>query len=287
MQPPNLIMMLEHEEYVEQAYFFRTLAERLCQNLPMQDLLRQTGEELLASTKLPMAIDFMRAELEHSGVLAPAMASLSHYFTPFQTYLMQEAEEEGGRFDIRVGLRVLQAEAGFRAKGASPQGMFLFHFEVLCRNRLRYDPGLTAMAEDPIYDEEWRKWILIVRRQVGLVDLADLLYVRSEYYQIQRLQRAGTELEPEATILFGEKEGKIARSNRGKEPLYLFAALQRHLHYPLVPRPILADTTPDLIPKLLRRVEQLETRVKLVEQEQRQGIDITEFYHGPKPDKQD
>ena len=82
-------MMLEREEYVEQAYFFGTLAERLPQNLPMQDLLRQTGEELLASTKLPMAIDFMRTELEHAGVLATAMASLPHYFTPFQTYLMR------------------------------------------------------------------------------------------------------------------------------------------------------------------------------------------------------
>ncbi len=285
MQPPIPIIMLEHEEYVEQAYFFRMLAERLPQNLPLQDLLRQTGEELLASTKLPMAIDFMRAELEHAGVLAPAMASLSHYFTPFQTYLMREAEQEGGRFDIRVGLKVLQAEAEFRAQEASPQGMFLFHFEVLCRNRLRYDPGLTAMAEDPIYDGDWRSWILVVRRQVGLIDLADLLYVRSQYYQVQRAQRAGRELEPEATVLFGEKEGKIALSNRGKEPLFLFAALQRHLNYPLVPRPIILDTTPDLIPKLLRRVEQLETRLKLIEQEQRQGIDITEFYEGPKPEK--
>ncbi|MDP6467279.1 MAG: hypothetical protein QF918_06055 [Pirellulaceae bacterium] len=279
--------MLEREEYVEQAYFFGTLAERLPQNLPMQDLLRQTGEELLASTKLPMAIDFMRTELEHAGVLATAMASLPHYFTPFQTYLMREAEKEGGRFDIRVGLKVLQAEAEFRANEASPQGMFLFHFEVLCRNRLRYDPGLTAMAEDPIYDGQWRSWILVVRRQIGLIDLADLLYVRSRYYQVQRSHRAGRELEPEAAVLFGEKEGKIAFSNRGKEPLYLFAALQRHLKYPLVPRPIIADKTPDLIPQLLRRVEQLETKVKLVEQEQRQGIDITEFYEGPKPDKRD
>jgi len=278
-------MMLDHEEYVEQAYFFRTLAERLPQNMPMQDLLRQAGEELLATTKLPMAIDFMRVELEHAGVLAPAMASLSHYFTPFQTYLMQESEVDGGRFDIGVGLRVLQAEAEFRSKDASPQGMFLFHFEVLCRNRLRYDAGLTAMAEDPIYDADWQRWILIVRQQIGLIDLADLLYVRSRYYQIQRSKRAGHELEPEAVVLFGEKEGKIALSNRGKEPLYLFAALQRHLNYPLVPRPIRADETPELIPKLIRRVEQLETRMKLLEQEQRQGIDLTEFYEGPKPDK--
>jgi len=282
MQPTNSTMMLDREEYVEQAHFFRTVAERLPQNLPLQDLLRQTGDELLASTKLPMAIDYMRAELEHSGVLAPAMAGLQHYFTPFQTYLMREAEHEGGRFDIRVGLRVLQAEAEYRAKDASPQGMFLYHFEVLCRNRLRYDPGLTAMANDPIYDQDWREWILIVRRQIGLVDLADLLYVRSQYYQMQRSRRAGQQMEPEKTVLFGEKEGKIAFSNRGKEPLYLFAAMQRHLNYPPVPRPVIADETSDLVPKLLRRVEQLEARLKLVEQEQRQGIDITKFYDGPK-----
>jgi len=281
----NPTMLLAREEYVEQAYFFRTIAERLPQNLPLQDLLRQTGEELLASTKLPMAIDFMRAELEHSGVLAPAMASLPHYFTPFQTYLMHEAEQEGGRFDIRIGLKVLQAEAEYRAQQASRQGMFLFHFEVLCRNRLRYDPGLTAMAADPLYDEDWRKWILIVRRQIGLIDLADLIYVRSEHYQAQRSRRAGEQLDPEAPVLFGEKEGKIALSNRGKEPLYLFAALQRHLNYPPIPRLVVTDKTPDLIPKLMQRIEHLETRVKLVEQEQRHGIDITQFYRGPKPEK--
>ncbi len=275
--------MLEREEYVEQAYFFRTLAERLPMNLPLQDLLRQTGEELLASTKLPLAIDFMRSELEHAGVLAAAMEKLSHYFTPFQTYLMREAEQEGGRFDIRIGLQVLQAEAEYRAKNPSPEGMFLFQFEVLCRNRLRYDPGLTAMAHDPLYDEDWRKWILVVRRQIGLVDLADLLYVRSKYYQSLRALRAGRALEPEAAILFGEKEGKIAFSNRGREPLYLFAALQRHLNYPAVPRPKLKDETTDLVPKLQRRLEQLETRIKLLEQEQRQGIDITQFYNGRKP----
>ena len=61
--------MLEREEYVEQAYFFRTLGERLPKNMPLQELLQQTREEVLASTNLPHAIDFLRSELEHSGVL--------------------------------------------------------------------------------------------------------------------------------------------------------------------------------------------------------------------------
>ena len=96
----------------------------------------------------------------------------------------------------------------------------------------------------------------------------------------------GRQLEAEKAVLFGEKEGKIAFSNRGKEPLYLFAAMQRHLNYPPVPRLVIADETPNLVPKLLRRIEQLESRVKLIEQEQRQGIDITQFYEGPKPNQE-
>ena len=42
---------------------------------------------------------------------------------------------------------------------------------------------------------------------------------------------------PSIPTLFGEKEGKIARANRGRDPLYLFSALQRQLGYPEVPRP--------------------------------------------------
>ena len=44
-------------------------------------------------------------------------------------------------------------------------------------------------------------------------------------------------------MLFGEKEGRIAMANRRKDPLYLFSALQRHLGYPSVPRPIKDEAT--------------------------------------------
>ena len=44
--------------------------------------------------------------------------------------------------------------------------------------------------------------------------------------------RRRTVAPPEKPMLFGEKEGKIAWANRKKDPLYLFAALQRHLGYP-------------------------------------------------------
>lgn len=271
--------MLEREEYVEQAYFFRILRERIPQNLPLQECLRQGKEELLATAKLPMAVDFLRTELEHSGVFATAMARLPHYFTSFQTYIAQEAENERGRFDMLVALDILRAQAEFLANGASRQGLFVFQFELLCRNRLRYDQGLTAIAADPWYDSEWRDWILIVRRQVGIVDFADLVYVRSQYYVNRRSAQAGGPVTPEKPVLFGEKEGKIAWANRDKDPLFLFAALQRHLGYPTVPRLKPPDESAQLVPQIMRRLERLETRLKLLEEEERHGtFDITKFY---------
>lgn len=272
--------MLESAEYVEQAYLFRALGERLLRNMPLQELFKQVREELLASTKLPMAVDFLRTELEHSGTFSPAMAKLTHYFAPFQTYIVREAEDDRGRFDMATALEILRAEAQYRAEGVTRQGLFLFQFETLCRNRLRYDPGLHAVAEDPFYDADWQEWILTVRRQVGIIDFADLVYVRSEHYLHRRRLRAGEDLPPEKPVLFGEKEGKIALANHGKDPLYLFAALQRHLGYPTVPRLRPVEHTMELIPQLMRRVERLETRLKLMEDEQREGIDITKFYGG-------
>lgn len=269
--------MLDRDEYVEQAYLYRVFLERLPQNMPLQELFRQTREELLASTRLPLAIDFLRSELEHAGVFGKAMAKLSHYFTPFQSYVVSEAESEGGRFDLGMALQILRAEADYQAKGASPAGLFLFQFESLCRNRLRYDAGLTAIANDPLYEEDWRVWILGVRKQVGLIDFADLVYLRSAYYQQRRAARIGN-IEPEKPVLFGEREGKIAFSNRGKDPLYLFAAMQRHLGYPSVPRPSPQDLTSDIVPQLARRLERMEARMRLLEQEQAGGIDIAKLY---------
>lgn len=272
--------MLPIEEYIEQAYFFRVLIERIGQNLPLQELLEQTKHEVLASTKLPMAIDLLLAELKHHGQMSGGMALLKHYFVPFQTFLISEAESDKGRFDYRTGLRILQAEADYRSKSCSPQGLFFFQFEALCRNRLNYDRGLKAMSEDPVYGPEWRDWILIVRRQLGIIDTADLIYVRSQLYLDRRIAQG--HLEVEAPVLFGLAEGKIAQANRRKDPLFLFAAMQRHLGYPAVPKLEAFDPLPTLVPQLLRRMERLESRIKLFEEEQRGGIDITKFYKGGK-----
>ena len=271
--------MLDREEYVEQAHFFGVLRERLKEQHPMQDTLGLLREEILSTTKLPMAIDFLASELRHSGMLSTAMARLAHYFTPFQTYVMSEAENDEGRFDLVVALDVLQREAAYRAKGATAASLFLYEFEVLCRNRLSYERGLDAVAADPIFDDGWRTWINTVRRQIGIVEFADLLYVRSETYRQEQQQR-GISPEEGKPMLFGDREGRIARASRQKDPLLLFSALHRQLGYPPVPRPKRPDESVQMVPQLLRRMNRLEGRVKMIEEEQRGGIDLKQFY-GP------
>ncbi len=187
-------MLLDREEYVEQAYFYRTLRERMQQGMSSQELVVGIRQELLSTARLTLALDFMAGELKFSGGFAGAMARLNHYFTPFQAYVVQEAENEESRFDFRVALEILEREADYRARDASRQGMFLYQFESLCRNRLGYERGLAAMAEDPIYDQAWREWIYTVRRQLGLYETADMIYVRQR--PLQEAARGGEHSRP-------------------------------------------------------------------------------------------
>jgi len=273
--------MLDREEYIEQAYLFRVLAERITAGVAAQEALAAIGQEVLATSKLPLAIDYLVGELKLVGTLSTAMSRLPHYFSAFQTFIMREAEEEGGRFDMRTALAVLEREAAYRAEQPTPQGLFFYRFECLSRNRLDYAVGLTAVADDGMFDGEWRAWIATVGRQVGLVDLADLVAVRSpEYWRIERrdaLAAGRADTGPDRAILFGEKEGRIARANRGKDPLFFFAALQRQLGYPVVPRPQPARPAAESPALLARRLERLEMRVKLLEEEAQGGIDLSRF----------
>ncbi|MEO2048727.1 MAG: hypothetical protein ABGX16_19395 [Pirellulales bacterium] len=316
---------LPHEEYIEQAHFFGMLLQRLRDNMPAQEVLASIREELLSTTKLPLAVDFLLTELRHQGAFAGGMRQLAHYFTPFQCYVMGEAENDRKQFDMWLALEILGCESAYRAEGISLQGLFLFQLEVLSRNRLGYDRGLEAISQDPSYDEPWREWILIVRRQIGIAELADLIYVRSLFYlqmQTNRQPRveshdlelaseekcenvdveleAGSHLADSAhdsmdsprrstylrtpsgsQALFGLQEGRIAWANRHKDQLLLFSALHRQLGYPRVPKPKPPTPQQHLLPALARRVEQLEARLKLVEQEQRGGIDLERFYAAP------
>ena len=77
--------------------------------------------------------------------------------------------------------------------------------------------------------------------------------------------------------MFGEKEGRIAWANRGKDPLYLFSALQRQLGYPAVPKPKRPQPQNESPMILARRLDRLELRIKLLEEESKGGIDLSQF----------
>ncbi|HEX6985344.1 MAG TPA: hypothetical protein VF170_08200, partial [Planctomycetaceae bacterium] len=256
--------------------------ERTAGNVPVQEALAQVREEILATTNLPLAIDFLRTEALHGGRLSPAMARIPHYFTPFQTFIVATSEADTTRFDAATALLVLERLAGFMANRPTRAGLFVYQFECIARNRLGYDAGLTAAAADPFYDEPWRDWILRVRGRLGAAEFADLIYYRSEEHVEQvrrRTQDPGWR--PEYAVLFGRSEGRIARANRGKDPLYMFAALQRQLGYPRVPR-IEPKSDAKLPPGLEARLLRLEKRITLLEAETKgTGIDLSEFMKKP------
>jgi hypothetical protein len=263
-------------ECIEQAYFFRTFRERLEANFPAQEVLGRMPEELLTTTRLPMAVQFLATELRHTGLLATGFARLDHYFTPFQAFVVGQSEEEKQRLTITTALLILEQEARYKAGTPAPAGLFVYQFEAISRNRLGYDEGLGAMARDPFYGPEWREYIDVVRRQVGVVEFADLVYLRSTEYVIDQ-RRSDSRYEPPVPPLFGDKEGKIAKASRGRDPLFLFSALQRQLNYPEVPRPRPRDDLGSQVETLKVRMKALESRLRMVESESRGTFDPTQF----------
>lgn len=270
----------DREECVEQAYFFRTFRERLGENLAAQDILARIDEELLTTTRLPLAVQYLSTELRHSGSLADGFARLSHYFTPFQAFVIRQTEQDKVRFTIQTALLVLEREATYKAGTPTPAGLFVFQFETIARNKLGYGAGLTAMASDPFFDPAWRQYIDLVRRQAGVIEFADLVYVRSEYYPIDR-RRSEPGYEPPVPPLFAEKEGKIAKASRGRDPLFLFAALQRQLNYPEVPRPRETENLAGKMLELEAKVRELQARLRILEAESRGTFDPTQFKLDP------
>jgi hypothetical protein len=268
--------VLDREEYIEQAYFFQAFRERLLDGMPAQDILARVGEELLSTTRLPVAIAFMLAEIKLSGVMSPAMARIGHYFTPFQTHVITQAELDASRFSMDQALLILEREARYKSQEPTTPGLFVYQFEALSRNRLGYSKGLEAMAADPFYDEDWCDYMHQLRARLGDVDFADLIYVRSAYFVNER-KRLNPEFRPKFPVLFAEKEGKIARANRGRDPLYLFSALQRQLGYPEVPRPRRPDEAEARIALLEQRVMLLENRIRALEAGAPDEVDLSQL----------
>ena len=103
--------MLSKEEYVEQEFFFRTFLERLDEGLSSQEILLEMKNELLQVTRLPLVVSILLTEVKLSGKMHLAMSRMLHYFTPFQIFILKEAEREEGRFDFRLALQILEKEA--------------------------------------------------------------------------------------------------------------------------------------------------------------------------------
>jgi hypothetical protein len=112
-----------------------------------------------------------------------------------------------------------------------------------------------------------------VRRQIGVVDFPDLIYLRSDFY-VEMQRRQDAQYEPRWAPLFGTKEGKIANANRGRDPLYLFAALQRQLGYPEVPRPTPRDDIGSKVETLQTKLREMDMRLRLMESEMRGQLDL-------------
>lgn len=279
MNKSNL-QMLEPEEYIEQAYLFRCYRERLEENIPAQDILKMVKEEILSHTKLPMAIDLLRGEILHSGRLSSGMLMLPHYFSPFQAFVMKQAENERIRFDHLTALSILEREAEYRSENPVPTGLFIYQFECISRNRLGYDTGMSAIAGDPVFNEEWKEWILKSRLDLGTIDFANMVYQRSQFY-IDQKERQGHQTDKLATPLFGKQEGRIAKANIGKDPVYMFSAFQRQLKYPAVPRPKKQATELVLHPLLELRLQKIEKQLQMLDAETKGGIDLSEFYIKP------
>ena len=268
--------VLEREEYIEQAYFFRTFRERLADNLPAQELLQQANAELLSTTRLPMAVQFLATELKHTGLLASGFARLPHYFTAFQGVVVRQAESAGLRFAMPTALLVLEREAAYKAGNPTRPGLYVYQFETITRNRLGYMDGLIAMAAAPFYDADWKAYIDLVRRQLGVIDFGDLVYGRAELC-VKDHQRVKPDYQPVVAPIFGEKEGKIAKASRGREPLFLFAALQRQLGYPEVPKSHVQDDQSIKLRAIETKLRELETRLRLAEGELRGNVDLSQF----------
>jgi len=271
-------MPLPLEEYIEQAFLFETFRSRIEEGYSAQEFLTAIRSELITTVQLPMAIEFLLTDLKHTGTLSSAMQRIAHYFTPFQAFVIAESEREDSRFDFRIALEILAREAKYRSGTPPIQGLFFYQFETICRNRLGYVRGLETLIQDDAYNEDWKEWMTILRKQIGLVDLAEMIFYRSDFYQMKNT-------DADVVPLFGEREGRIAFATRRRDPVLLFSALSRHLGYPGVPRQKRATEEENIIPLLQRRIEHLENRLQLLEEELRGGVNLNRFY-APNPGKE-
>ena len=135
------------------------------------------------------------------------------------------------------------------------------------------------MRGDPFYDPDWRDFLALVQapdrrgrfRRYRVFALAVLCAGSAV---VGRLCSAG--------LAIVWREGGQDRQGQSRpRPLYLFAALQRQLGYPEVPRSKPKDDVGSRIEALKVKIRELETRLKLVEGEVQGRVDLSEFLAKP------
>ena len=237
------------------------------------------------TTKLPLAIDFLRTEVLHGGRLNPAMAKIGHYFTPFQTFVV--AAGRVGQVEVRHGDRAVNPRADGGVPGAGAFAGGAVHLPVRVRGAepagLRRRPA--GRRRRPLFrtprggpgSPAWRgRW---GRRTSPTWSISAATSSSRAAAGPNTTPTGG----PATRCCSTARLGRIARANRGKDPLYMFAALQRQLGYPRVPKPA-APADDKLPPAQEARLARLEKRLQLLEAEQRgTGIDLHEF-HAPRPE---
>src|SRR5438876_9366780 len=102
------------------------MRERLASNMATQEILEHIHEQILSTTRLPYAIQFLATELKHTGLLSSGFARLPHYFTPFQTFVLRQTEQDPVRISIETALLVLEREAEYRSGKPTAPGLYIY-----------------------------------------------------------------------------------------------------------------------------------------------------------------
>ena len=273
--------VLEREEYIEQAYFFHSFRERLVDGLPAQEILARISEELLSTTKLPLAVSFLYAEIKGSGLMAPAMTRIGHYFTAFQTHVIGQAEIAMSRFSMEQALLILEREAKYKSEDPSLAGLFIFQFESLSRNRLGYTRGLAAMAAGPVLPRGLARLYPHApdpagRRRFRRPDLRALDVLRARTTEDQPRVRAQVS-RPSSASAKARSPGPTAAATRCtcSRPSSASLAIPRS-RAPAVPT---SSRPASLL--LEQKIAQLENRIKLAESEINQDVDLSQVMVKP------
>ena len=122
------------------------------------------------------------------------------------------------RFSMEQALLILEREAKYKSENPARRPVH-FPVRVSVAKPAGLHPGTgAAMSADPLYTEDWRDYILMLQTRLGDVDFAK---PHPSYYAhfVKERRKTNPEFEPKYPTLFGEREGKIARANRGRDPV--------------------------------------------------------------------